>query len=399
MPQIIKARDKSKPAKPYPDFPLFPHATKRWAKKVHGKLHYFGHWSDPQGALDKWLRQKDDLLAGRIARSRDGLTIRDLANQFLTVKRQLLDSRELAQRSFDDYQATCQRVIAVFGLTRLVDDLRPADFDSLRASLVKTWGPVTVGNEVQRIRVLFKYAYDAALTDKPVRFGPGFKRPNRQILRQARHEKGPRMFEAKQIKALLREASPMMKAMIMLGINCGFSNNDVGTLKFSALDLKGGWVAHPRPKTAIMRRCPLWPETVSALKAAIKIRPTAKEATHNQLVFITRIGLPWSKEAPDSPISKEMAKLVKEMGSARSGLNFYALRHTFEAIGGETNDQVAVDHIMGHAPAANDMAAVYRERVTDERLVTVTDYVHKWLFSKTKSEKKGTQSKRTRRPK
>ena len=59
-------------------------------------------------------------------------------------------------------------------------------------------------------------------------------------------------------------------------------------------------------------------------------------------------------------------------------MNFYALRHTFETIAGESLDQVGVNAIMGHSDGT--MAGMYRERVTDERLLRVTDHVHAWLF-------------------
>jgi hypothetical protein len=58
----------------------------------------------------------------------------------------------------------------------------------------------------------------------------------------------------------------------------------------------------------------------------------------------------------------------------------YGLRRTFETIGGESRDQVAVDVIMGHA--RGDMASVYRERISDERLRAVVEHVRQWLFSK-----------------
>src|SRR6516225_5332466 len=98
----------AKPSKPYPDFPLFPHATGRWAKKIRGKMHYFGPWSDPDGALKKYLEQKDALHAGRKPRAEtEGLTVKELANAFLNAKRALVESGELTNRSWEDYKAAC----------------------------------------------------------------------------------------------------------------------------------------------------------------------------------------------------------------------------------------------------------------------------------------------------
>jgi hypothetical protein len=185
-----------KPRKPRPDFLLFPHATGRWAKKIRGKLVYFGPWADPDGALRKYLNQRDDLHAGRTPRVQgEGLTVRDLLNRFLTSKRRLVDTREITARTFADYYNTCRRLAAAFGKTRLVSDLAADDFERFKVSLAKKWGPVAVGNEIQRVRCIFKHGFEAGLLTVPIRYGPGFRRPSRKTLRQARNAKGPRLFE------------------------------------------------------------------------------------------------------------------------------------------------------------------------------------------------------------
>ena len=336
-------------------------------------------WDDPDGALQRYLDQRDDLHAGRTPRvSAEDLTVRDLLNRFLTAKRHLLDTGEIVRRTFLDYHATCQRIADTFGLTRLVDDLASDDFERLRADLAKTRGPVALGNEITRCRVVFKYAYDAGLVDKPVRYGPRFKRPSKRVLRKARNGNGPRMFEADEIRTMIDATGGQLRAMILLAANCGFGNNDVGTLPVKALDLTGGWVNYPRPKTGVPRRCPLWPETVSALQEAITSRPTAKDSADADPVFITKYGKRWAKDSTDNTLSKEFGKLIRKLGIRQPGRGFYGLRHTFQTIGEEGRDFPAVSHIMGHTQ--DDMASVYRERISDERLIAVTNYVREWLF-------------------
>jgi integrase len=379
----------SRPRKPRPDFPLFPHASGRWAKKVRGRFEYFGKVEgDPEGqaAIEEWLYHRDSLLAGRGRRPGDGLEIRDLCNRFLGVKEAEVDTRDISRRHFEDLYTACELIVGHFGRHRLVDDLRPDDFEAFRKELSKTRGAWALGGLIQKTRSIFKYGYEAGLMDKPVRFGPSFKKPGKSAIRRERLENGERMFEAAELRALIDGAGVQLRAMILLGLNCGLGNSDCGQLKFRNVDLMRGWLNYPRPKTGIDRRCAMWPETIAALQEAIDQRPEPKDEIGRDLVFITSQRLPWYQDkGGSSSLGHEFRKLLTKLGLRRKGINFYTLRHVFATIGGGSRDQVAVDTIMGHAD--HTMAAHYRERIDDSRLKAVAEHVRKWLFPRPRKAK------------
>lgn len=370
-----------KPSKPYADYPLFAHASGQWAKKIRGKLHYFGVWADPDAALNNYLRQKDDLHAGKKPRpDTDAVTIKDVVNDFLNAKDALVEAGELSVRTRADYQQICDMVVAHLGKSRLAGDVGPDDFASLRKKAAKRWGPQRLGSKlIQYTRCLFKHALDAGLIDRPVRFGPGFKRPSKKVLRLNRADAGPKLFTAGEVRRLIDAAGPSMRAMILLGINCGFGNADCGELPLSAVDLGNANLDFPRPKTGIPRRCVLWPETVVAMREALAKRHEPKSEEDTELFFVTKYGYGWNKDTSTNPVSQEMGKLLRALKiNGRKGLGFYTLRHTFRTVADESKDQPATDYIMGHE--IPHMSAVYRETISDERLRAVADYVRKWLF-------------------
>lgn len=202
------------------------------------------------------------------------------------------------------------------------------------------------------------------------------------MIRLNRAEAGPKLFTASEELRLIDAVGPSMRAMVQLGINCGFGNADCGNLPLSAVDLDNAIIDYPRPKPGIARRCPLWPEAGAGLRDALAKRHEPKNEEDADLFFITKYGYGWSKNTSTNPISQETAKLLKSLDiNGRKGLGFYDLRHTFRTIADESKDQPAVDFIMGHE--VPHMSAVYRETISDDRLRAVSDHVRRWLFPST----------------
>jgi integrase len=370
----------TQPSKPYPEFPLYAHASGQWGKKIRGRFFYFGRWENPDGALAKYLEQKDDLHAGREPRPNpDAFTVKDAVNVFLNAKQDRVRSGELSERTWNGYKYCCALLLKSLGKSRLVNQLRPHEFTSLRNSIAKRGGAYLLVNVIQTVRSVFKFAYESDLLDQPVRFGPSFKRPSKKTLRLHRAKQGVKLFSPEEIHAMLGEANQPLKSMILLGLNAGFGNSDCGNLTMTALDLEDGWIDFPRPKTGVDRRFQLWPETVAAIKEALANRPEPRGKGTDELVFLTQRGYSWAKGNNDSPITKELRKVLDELG-INGHRNFYTLRHTFRTVADETKDQPAVDFIMGHE--SPHMSSLYRERISDERLKAVTDHVRRWLFGK-----------------
>lgn len=362
-----------------PDFPLYRHRSGHWAKKVGGKTCYFGRISDDpngQAALEKWIDKRD----GR-GNNEEATTVKYAVNSFLTHKQELLDSGELAQRTLDYYKHVGEVVGKVLTKEKTLESLTPQDFQKLRTYMAKRWGAVRLGNMITVVRSIFKFAFDAGLITHAVRFGPGFIKPSAKTLRQERAKRGVQMFESNELQKVLAEAGPNVKAMTLLAINAALGNTDLALLPVKAIDLDKGWLTYARTKTGIMRRIPLWPETIQAIRDCLAKRPKPKNPADAPLLFISQQGLNYIAGHTGYRVGHEFGYVVKRAGI--KDRSFYDLRRTFQTIADGSHDAVAVSAIMGHAAASNDMASIYRQRIDDARLVAVVNHVRGWLFPPT----------------
>ncbi len=354
-----------KPNKPYKGYPLFAHAGGVWAFKYKGKFYYFGPWSDPQGALKRFQEEMPYIYAGKTPPARI-VDVATLLDRYLGGKNADWRAGEISESTYKEYMATTDVIAKHFGTDRQVETLTSDDFLALRQALargtrkgVETLSLVTQKRRLTIARMVFAFAnyeYDLKL-----KYKKPLEAPPKVQIRAAERERGVKLYEAKDIRKLVKRAEPEFKAMLLLGINCGFGPRDCATLPVSQVDLVKGWHTYWRPKTQVDRRCSLWPETVEAIKA---VRGT-------ELVFE---GKEWNRWI----ISREFASLCEATKVKSEG--FYSLRRTFEtvAVMAPNVPQAIIDHIMGHSK--HDMASIYRQKIYDSPLKLCSEFVRKWYL-------------------
>jgi len=377
---------REKPPKPSKDFPLTPHATKRWCKKIRGKIYYFGTWDNPDSALQESLKIKEELQAGiDPRRSVTRVTTEDLVNAFLHRSDSRVKSGELSALSWNDYRVIGKMIVNHLGQTTDPEKLRPVDFASFRQSVAEKYSPSRISKVVTVTRQIFKWAQNSELIGTLPRFGPDFSvsTRNQMLLHRAVQEK--KLLTDEEIRKLLASGSQKWKAILLLCINGGLGNSDIARLTLS--DVSGEWLELPRGKTGVDRRIPLWSETSNAIERYLKSR-MEPQAGVKELLFLSERGGPMVSIQEGGHradlVAKGFRKLAVLTDVYRPRLGLYWFRHTFQTIGDGAGDPMATSHMMGHIDGS--MAGQSEEQIDDSRLLKVANHVHNWLFKTTRKK-------------
>lgn len=352
-------------------FPLTLHRTGQWCKKIRGRTYYFG--KDKAEALKLYYKRATELhgrpVEGSTAPS-GVMTLKALCNLYLDHQFSRVQSGEIQEQQYQDQTGRLKNFAKAVGVNRPVSEIRTIDLMNYRNQRINAGrAGTTINNELAAVKAMFHWALAAEVIKQGPNLDAVKKIPRRKVKRQT--------FTPEEIRRLMAHATPQWRAMILLGLNCGFGCTDVAELKWANVNLDTGRVCFPRPKTDVERDFPLWPETVAALKG-LPIR--------GEHVFYTRQGNTWgyrNKGKYDvKPLTVAFKKLLQRAGiETEKGTGFYTLRRTAATIAAETGDVFAVQGVLGHADISMATTYVQSHKLTPQ-VDRAVKHTHRWLTGK-----------------
>jgi integrase len=346
-------------------FPAQARRDGRYAKRINGKVHYFGGPGiDRAAAMLQYQRVRHQLYSGQAvevaASDYGGWTLRNAVNKYLNARRLEVEAGAIRRVTYIDIRACLVLFIRHVGTARLFGELGPDVFTAAARHFKKKCSHCRWNHIVSAVTAWLNYAeaHDW-ITTRP-KCGPLWVKSASSKLNRR-----DRIVSADEFRALLAAADDQWRAMLLLALNCGLGPTDLSALKLA--EISDGILANRRSKTGISRRSPLWLETVEAIDDYLTIRTDKLPC-----LFVTKYGRAWD----GTDVGHEFADLRKRAGvdlGKHGGI--YALRHTFSTLADAACDANAKRVVMGHA--LEGMDRVYVAGVSDERLRKVVDMVRR----------------------
>jgi integrase len=404
-----------KPQKPHAAFPLFPAPNGQWAKKIKGKPYYFGSWrADPKGelAIKDYCARIPGIDAGsdhlRHLHADGAVSVIDLVNRFLAQRWMDVKGGSLAKVTYGHYDRELRAFATWVRETTPVAALKPEHFAGYCQHLIddrKSFLARSRRRIFADIKACFRWGAGNGLCPLP-NFGTAFKSPSttKEAIRKEKARAGvadysDRIVSGAEIDKLLSLSQPNMKAIILLGINCGLGPADIGRLRWRNIDMATGKLDYPRNKTGNVRIGYLWKRTREALERVKTLKHTAEAIGRDGAdahVFVTKKRRPYYREVEvieggrvvgvkvENAISITFGRTAKK--AELKGVTYYRLRHTFKTLGKKAKDRDALNLCMGHKP--NTVEAGYdHETISFKRVRRVAVKVKSRLWPTPKGQR------------
>ena len=207
-------------------FPLTLHPTGQYCKKINGKLYYFG--SDKNHALEKYLSQASYLHGNKehTQKKPDGeMMLKELCDLYLQYQHLKVQANALTARHHNEQIASLNKFMSFLGQSRKIDEISTLDLQSYRRKLQKAYSTAHRMNlHISIMKAMFHWAKKNDVLDSV---------PNIDAVSRGKIVYKQRLvFASDDIHRLLDAADVQMRAMIWLGLNCGFGCTDCAELKW-----------------------------------------------------------------------------------------------------------------------------------------------------------------------
>jgi integrase len=340
-------------------------------KKIDGQLHYFGRAngseSQARKELIEFLRLRENGVP-QVARA--DVPLHEIANRYAADVKQ-----RVQPATFDDYDAAIKSFVSILGRDTCDTQLTASHFGKVRDAWDERFGSVRLGNQIQAIRTMFRWAVDNLIIERIPAYGNRFDKPTateqRIEARATVDRRGHRKFSAGDIAKILAAAKGDLKTFVLLALNGGMYSVDISDLAWEHIKNEGNlWIVDRlRAKTKIPQRFPMWPEV--AKRFATMHRSTGR-------IFSTVHGNAWNNRRHKDSIALTFRRLVQALGIHRKGVGFGSFRHTHVSAVGDHSDGVAARVVRGHLVEG---VVKHYDIPENKRLKSVTDLARRRLLN------------------